>query len=278
MINDLNNIIIDLQKKIVKICWLGKAGHLTSSLSALDVLVVLYFDGVLHYDSNDPNMEDRDRFILSKGHAVLALYNILCDVGFFAREDLNTFCKPGSLFGAEPMPSVPGVEGATGSLGHGLSFGIGIALSARIKKKPYLTYVLTGDAECQEGCIWEAAMTIAQYKLTNLIWIIDFNNRQVNGKVGDIMSLGSLDKALQSFGFNVVFVDGHNHSELTRILTLERKRLPIKPLVVIAHTIKGKGIPLIEDKDDWHGRIPNEDEFDEIIKQLGISKKEFLEL
>jgi transketolase len=191
---------------------------------------------------------------------------------------LNTFCKPGSVFGAEPTSSIPGVEGATGSLGHGLSFGVGIALSARLKKKNYITYVLTGDAECQEGCIWEAAMTISQYRLTNLLWIIDFNNRQVNDRVDNIINLNPFDEKLKSFGFNVVFVDGHNYNELIKILKVNREVLPIKPLAVIANTIKGKGIPLIEDKDDWHGRIPSNDEFNIIIEQLGINKREFMEL
>jgi transketolase len=278
VIKNLNDTIINLRKKIVKICWLGKAGHLTSSLSSLDILVALYFGGILKYDCKNPDMEDRDRFILSKGHAVLALYNILCDAGFFAREKLNTFCKPGSIFGAEPTSSIPGIEGATGSLGHGLSFGIGIALSARLKKKDYITYVLTGDAECQEGCIWEAAMTISQYRLANLVWIIDFNERQVNDRVDNIMNLSPLDEKLKSFGFNVVSVDGHNYANLIKTLKVNRKDLPIKPLAVIAHTIKGKGIPLIEDKGDWHGRIPCDDEFNVIIEQLGIDKREFLEL
>jgi len=266
---------LDLRRKIIKTCFLGRAGHIPPSLSALDILTVLYFGGVLRYDASNPNLPDRDRFILSKGHAALAFYNVLCDAGFFKREELNTFCKPGTIFGAHPTPSIAGVECATGALGHGLSFGVGVALSARLKKEPYLTYVITGDGECQEGSIWEAAMSISKYNLTNLIWIIDHNKWQATGKLSETMSLMPLDKKLQAFGFNVLSIDGHNYGELLQSLKISRNNLPGKPLAIIANTIKGKGISMIEGKREWHSKIPNNDEFKMIAEQLNLTWEEF---
>ncbi|AEF85178.1 transketolase [Treponema primitia ZAS-2] len=278
MKNDLDKIAINLRRKIIKLCWLGKGGHITSSLSALDILITLYFGDILQFNNQDPEMEERDRFILSKGHAALALYNVLCEAGFFQWNSLMTFCKPGTIFGAEPTPKIPGIEGATGSLGHGLSFGVGIALSAKLKKASHLTYVLTGDGECQEGCIWEAAMSITNFKLNNLIWIIDYNGRQVNGRISEVMNIDPLDKKLEAFGFDVVSANGHNYNDLISVLKVDKFNLPIKPRAIILHTIKGKGIPLCEDKENWHGRVPIEEELNIIIEQLGITKKDFEEL
>jgi transketolase len=238
-------------------------------------MTALYFGDILHYDAANPHMPDRDRFILSKGHAALALYNVLCEAGFFKWEELNTFCKPGTIFGSHPTPSIAGVEGATGALGHGLSFGVGIALSARLKKENYLTYVVTGDGECQEGSIWEAAMSIANFNLTNLIWIIDHNKWQATGKISKTMNLNPLDQKLQSFGFEVASINGHDYADLRRALKLDRLHLPSKPLAIIANTVKGKGIPLIEDKKEWHSKIPNTEEFAIIIEELGMTQEEF---
>jgi transketolase len=268
----------ELRKRIVKTCFLGRSGHIPPSLSVLDVLTALYFGGILKYDSKNPFLQDRDRFILSKGHAALALYTVLCDAGFFAKEDLYTFCKPGSIFGAHPTPDIPGVEGATGALGHGLPFGVGIALAARIKKEEYLVYVVTGDGECQEGSIWEAATSIIHFNLNNLIWIVDSNKWQATGKVSNIMNIDPLEEKLKAFGFYTVSIDGHNYKEIIPFLRIDRRQLPSKPLAVIANTIKGKGVSLIEGKKEWHSKIPNDEEFAIIIKQLGLTKEEFMEL
>jgi transketolase len=268
----------ELRRKIIKTCYNGKAGHIPPSLSSLDILVALYFGDILKFDPANPEMSDRDRFILSKGHAALALYNVLCEAGFFEWNNLCTFCKPGSIFGAHPTLAINGVEGATGALGHGLSFGVGIALAAKCKNKEYFTYVLTGDGECQEGSIWEAAMSISKFKLTNLIWIIDHNKYQATGKISEIMPLFLIEEKLRAFGFTVVSINGHDYDDLIHALKINRNNLPEKPIVIIANTIKGKGIPFVENKKEWHSKIPNADEFKIIIEQLGLTWEAFEQL
>lgn len=271
---DLNQKALDLRKKIVKTCWHGRSGHIPPSFSALDIMTALYFGDILRYDPKNPEMENRDRFVLSKGHAALGIYNVLCEAGFFKRDELYTFCKPGTKFGAHPTISIPGVEASTGALGHGLPFAVGEALALRLKKSDSLVYVITGDGECQEGSIWEAAMSIPNFGLTNLIWIIDRNKWQACGKVTETMSLEPLDDKLRAFGFNVASIDGHNYDDLMRTLKIDRSNLPEKPLAVIANTVKGKGVPLIEDKRGWHSKIPNNDEFKIIFEQLGVTPEE----
>lgn len=272
---DLNAKALDLRRKIVKTCYLGRAGHIPPSFSALDIMTALYFGGILKYDPKKPGDENRDRFILSKGHAALALYNVLCEAGFFPRSELNTFCKPGTIYGAHPTPHIKGVEAATGALGHGLCFGVGEALSARMNGKNWLTYVITGDGECQEGSNWEAAMAISKFHLTNLIWIIDRNKWQAGGKVSEVMDLEPFADKLKAFGFDVKDIDGHDYDQLIETLKIDRNNLPSKPVAVIANTHKGKGVPFIEDKKEWHSKIPSNDEFAVIIEQLGLTKEEF---
>lgn len=272
---DLEEKALDLRRKIVKTCYLGRAGHIPPSFSVLDIMTALYFGGILKYDPKNPNDENRDRFILSKGHAALALYNVLCEAGFFPRAELNTFCKPGTIYGAHPTPHIKGVEAATGALGHGLCFGVGEALSARMKGKNWLTYVVTGDGECQEGSNWEAAMAISKFHLTNLIWIIDRNKWQAGGKVAEVMSLEPFAEKLKAFGFDVKNIDGHDYAQLIEALKIDRDHLPLKPIAIIANTHKGKGVPFIEDKKEWHSKIPSNDEFSIIVEQLGLTKEEF---
>jgi transketolase len=273
--HELDQKALDIRKKIIKTAMTaGEAGHITSSFSCLDILVALYFGGILRYDPADPGMSNRDRFVLSKGHGAIGIYNVLCEAGFFQREKLNTYCNPGSIFGGHPMPIIPGVECATGALGHGLSFAVGIALAAQIKKADYLTYVVTGDGECQEGSVWEAAMSISQFKLTNLIWIIDYNKIQLEGALGRIMELIPLDEKLRAFGFHTVILDGHNYSELLAALAVKRDVPPQKPLAIIAKTCKGRGAPLFENKLGWHGRKPTQEEYATILEQLDVLRKE----
>jgi transketolase len=270
-IKDLEAKALDLRRKIIQTTLIaGEAGHITSSFSCLDILIALYFGGVLHYDSSNPQMQDRDRFVLSKGHGALAIYNVLCEAGFFKRKELNTYCSPGSIFGGHPTPAIPGIECATGALGHGLPFAVGVALAARLKKADFLTYVVTGDGECQEGSIWEAAMAISQFNLTNLVWIIDYNKLQIKGDVNSIMRLEPLDKKLNSFGFDVISVDGHNYNDLLNGLHIDKNTPSSRPIVVIANTKKGKGVPLFEDKLGWHARKPNREEYNIINEQLNI--------
>ncbi|GHT73794.1 transketolase, N-terminal subunit [Bacteroidia bacterium] len=271
---DLQGKSLKMRRKIIRLAYLGGTGHIASSLSSLDIIVALYCSKVLVFDAKNPLMSARDRFILSKGHAAMALYNVLCEEGFFSWNELKTFCKPGTIFGGEPTHIISGVECATGALGHGLSFGVGMALSAKIRKQSHLTYVLTGDGECQEGSIWEAAMSIAQNNLNNLIWIIDRNNLQATGRINKITDIDPLEVKLKSFGFNVVIIDGHNYDELVNTFNDTKKQLE-KPLVIIANTIKGQGISLLEDKDDNHYKIPNLTEYKIIVDELGLTWEEF---
>lgn len=238
-------------------------------MSCTDLLVSLYFGNILHYVSNDINYEKRDRFI-SKGHGTLALYSILSKAGFFNESELYTFVTKGTRLGGLTTTSVPGVEAYTGSLGHGLTIATGIALSLKIKKSNSLTYILTGDGECQEGSIWEAAATIAHYNLNNIIWIIDKNELQVSGYIKKVMSLGDLIQRLFSYGFNIIEIDGHDFNQIIPALTINRKALPEKPLVIIANTIKGKGVPFLEGKLGWHGKKPTKEEMIIIMNELSI--------
>lgn len=272
---ELKDNAIYLRRKVIKTAWMGKAGHITSSLSMLDILNVLYFGDILRYDPNNEIWEDRDRFILSKAHGGLGLYVVLAKSGFFSEKELETYCHPGQHLGDHANFIINGVENSGGSLGHGLAIAAGKAIAGRMRGKDYLTYVLTGDGECQEGSIWEAAMTIGNFKLNNLVWIIDYNELQANGFVNDVNGLRPLKEKLDAFGFDVAEIDGHNYKELCTTLKIDRTALPEKPFAVIAHTIKGKGIPLFEGKEGWHGRTPSKEEYEIIIKQLGLSMEEF---
>lgn len=263
-----------LRRMIVRISSISGAGHITSSLSSLDIITALYFGGILKYDPKDPEWMERDRFVLSKGHAALAFYCVLQEAGFFPIEDLRTFCGKNSKFGGLTTTGVPGVECYSGSLGHGLSFAVGYALSAKIQGRDTLVYALTGDGECQEGNIWEAAMSITQMNLNNLIWIIDKNNIQLSGRVQETMSLDPLDEKLKSFGFDVISINGHDYGEIMSALNVTRNA-ERKPIAIIANTIKGAGVPFLENKLGWHGRKPNKEELQTIINELGLTVEEF---
>ncbi|MDR1913232.1 MAG: transketolase [Clostridiales bacterium] len=274
-INQLETKATKLRKLIVKIACSSDCGHITSSLSCLDILNALYLGKILRYESNNQNWLERDRFVASKGHASLALYCVLREVGFINREFLLTYGKPGSHLGGSLSLEVPGVDWHTGSLGHGLSAGVGFALAAKIQKSDRLVFVLTGDGELDEGSNWEAALSASQLALNNLVWIVDKNNIQCSGSVSDIVSLEPLGAKLSAFGFDVKTISGHNYNEIMKTLSIDRDKLPAKPLAVIANTIKGNGIPLVENKLDWHNRKPNEEELKLIIRDFGITREEY---
>lgn len=211
----------------------------------------MLYDDVLHFRPTEPRWDERDRCILSKGHGCLALYAVLADKGFFPREELARQCMPGALLGGHPDPHIPGVEASTGSLGHGLGLGVGMALAARMRKAAHRVFVVMGDGELQEGSVWEAALTAAKYRLSNLVAIVDYNKLQSYGPVGDVLPLEPLGAKWQAFGFAVREVDGHDVRALRDVFAA----LPFdtgKPNIVIAHTIKGKGIPFAENDPDWH--------------------------
>lgn len=249
----------EIRKNVLKMVTAAKSSHVGSALSAVDILVVLYFK-ILKIDPSNPKKEDRDRFILSKGHGCAALYATLAERGFFPKKLLDEFCADdGVLAGHVVHNPVFGIEASTGSLGHGLSIGTGMALASKCDPKGYKVYVLMSDGECDEGSIWEAAMLAAHLKLDNLVAIIDYNKIQSFGRVKDVIDLEPLSDKWVSFGWGVKEVDGHNHSELLNAL----ESLPIergKPSMIIAHTIKGKGVSFMEDKLEWHNNYPSQEQ------------------
>ena len=241
-------------------------GHLGGSLSSIDILTVLYFN-VLNITKDDLTNPDRDRFILSKGHASVGLYSIFALKGFISEELLFTFRKNGSILSGHPEPGIPGIEHGTGSLGHGLSVGLGMALAAKINKQKYNTYVLLGDGELQEGQVWEAAMCAAHNKLDNLTAIVDRNNLQMDGSTEEILGLENLKLKWGAFGWKIKSVNGHSISQLIKVL----KNSPNQdgmPTVIIAHTIKGKGVDFMENQVKWHGGAPKGEEADHALDQL----------
>lgn len=247
----------ELIKKIVTLATTKKEGHIASSLSILDIMYVLYKD-VLDIESIKNDNINRDRFILSKGHASLGLYVIL-DHFNLLEDDLNKFCDFDSKLGGHPTNKIKNVESSTGSLGHGLPIGVGLALSYKIKKYLNKVYVLVGDGEANEGTIWESALLANHHKLNNLYCIIDFNH-----STDRALELGELKEKFNTFGWESIVVDGHNHEELYNAITYKSN----KPVCIIANTIKGNGIPMMENNPEWHHKFPNEEEFNQIIDNL----------
>jgi len=241
----------DLRKLIVKTFISANRGHLPSALSLVEILRVLY-DDILNYRPADPKWKERDRCVFSKGHGCLALYVLLAEKGYFPKDELWKFCKKDGILGGHPeQGKIPGVEASTGSLGHGLSIGIGFALNARFERSGYHTYVIIGDGESNEGSIWEAALCAAQHRLSNLTVIIDYNKQQSYDSTFKVLNLERLAEKCKSFGFATTEVDGHNVQQLKSVLS----ELPLeqnKPSAIICHTIKGKGIPFVEKNLKWH--------------------------
>lgn len=264
-----------MRKLIFQTAYAGKTGHLASAFSIVEVLVALYFGKILKYNPKEPNWINRDKLIMSKGHASLALYSVLCMAGYLEEKELKTFCQPGSILGGEPKyPDIPGVEATTGSLGHGLSFGVGIAMAHKLDKKKSRIYVILGDGECQEGSIWEAVLSASHYKLDNLTVILDYNKLQAMGSLEEILSVGSFYKKFESFQWEVSEVDGHNIEELKKLLLLDKEKNIKKPRLIIANTIKGKGISFMEQVPIWHYRMPNEKELEIVLQELELSREE----
>lgn len=262
-----------MRREIIEMTTRAGSGHPSSSTSMLDILVVLYFDGVLRYDPRHPDWPDRDRFVLSKGHGVPALYAVLAEAGYFDRELLATLRQFGSpLQGHADRRMTPGVEASTGSLGQGLSIGLGMALAARLDGRDTRVYVLIGDGEADEGQVWEAAMAAAKYKVDNLTAILDFNKYQQTGPVARVMpTLHPLPDKWRAFGWHVVEIDGHNFIEI-RAAFDEVRHVRGKPQVIIAHTIKGKGISVVERSDPagnmYHGVPLKPEEAQEALAAL----------
>ena len=267
---NLERIAAELRAEVIGLSHRAKTPHLGSSLSCIDLLVALYW-GLLKIDPKKADSPDRDRFILSKGHAAPALYATLCRRGFFSPRLLADYGKDGAALAEQPAPDcAPGVEWATGSLGHGLSVGVGMALAARIQKRNYRTVVLLSDGECNEGSVWEAAMFAAAQKLGSLTVLVDYNKWQATGRSEEVMGLAPLRDKWAAFGWESYEVDGHDFAEINTGLTCAELPDRSKPLAIVAHTIKGRGVSFMEDDNNWHYRIPSAEELVSARKELGV--------
>lgn len=269
---DIEQIAKDIRKTIYKIAHFAGGGHMGAAFSMADIISVLYFDNVLKYNAENPDWEDRDKFILSKGHACYALYAALAKAGYFSEEELWHVGKPGSKFGGHPkMHDIPGVEASTGALGHGLSFAIGIAYANKTDHRDSHVYVVLGDGECQEGSIWEGALSAPTLELNNLTVIVDHNKLQAMDDLENIVRMKPFADKWRAFGWNVVEIDGHNYAEIKKALMI---RKTVQPTLVVANTIKGKGVSFMESVPIWHYRMPNEMELPILMKELGLVEKD----
>ena len=266
-IERLENIAKQIRLDIIEEVYSAKSGHPGGALSAADILAVLYFHE-MNINEKKPNMENRDRFVLSKGHASAALYATLANRGFFSRDILKTFRNINSnLQGHPDKNKVPGVDMTTGSLGQGLSVANGMAIAGKLNKQDYRVYCMLGDGEIEEGQVWEAAMAAAHYKLDNLCVIVDNNNLQIDGEISKVMSSYPIDNKFASFGFEVMNIDGHDIDEIIKAFEVARN-IKGRPTAIIAKTIKGKGVDFMENQAGWHGKAPNEDEYNRAINYI----------
>lgn len=264
---DYYKISKEIRKKIIKMKYESQEGHIGSALSCADILTVLYFK-TLNVDPKNPSDENRDRFILSKGHAASALYAVLAEKGFFPEKILEEYCKNGSKVAGHPTKgSILGVEASTGALGHGLPMAAGIALAGKKDNKNYKVFVLLSDGECDEGTTWESALFASHQKLDNLTVIIDYNKWQAFGRTSEVLNLEPLAEKWQAFGWQAKEVDGHNFEELEKALSSVASEKE-KPSVVICHTIKCKGIPFLEDKLESHYHHLTKEDFENSLKEL----------
>lgn len=258
---------IELRRRIVHVLGRGGRGHVGTSLSPVEILRVLY-DTVLRFDPSQPKWPQRDRFILSKGHGCIALYVILQEKGFFPEDELWKFCRFDGILGGHPDPKVPGIEVSTGSLGHGLPIGVGMAVNAQYERAAHRVFVVLGDGECDEGSVWEAAMSAAKHKLDQLVVMVDYNKQQSYGSTYEVLDLEPLVDKWRSFGFSCREVDGHDVAALEQVLSA----VPFeagRPSAIVCHTVKGKGIAFAENNMTWHHKSSLKDkDIQELLKAL----------
>jgi transketolase len=272
-VTDLKRMANRLRIDIIKMLGAAGSGHPGGSLSAIDIICALYFGGMRHHPQ-DPKWADRDRFILSKGHCCPALYAVMAESGYFSPDVLPTLRKMGSpLQGHPDRRFLPALETNTGSLGQGLSVGIGMALAARLDKKDWHTFVMAGDGEVQEGQIWEAAMFAGFHKLQNLTLIVDYNHIQLDGFVKDILDVAPLKAKFDAFGWRTVEIDGHNFDQIIPALADARGGKGGLPTCIVANTVKGKGVSFMENKPEWHGVAPNADQVKAAVAELEAAAK-----
>lgn len=268
-VEGLANIANDIRIEIIEQVYNANSGHPGGSLSCADILAVLYFNQ-MNIDSENPNAKGRDRFVLSKGHCAPALYATLARKGYFDKELLKGFRKVESnLQGHPDMKKVPGVDMSTGSLGQGLSAAVGMAIGSKMEHEGYRVYCLLGDGELEEGQVWEAAMSASKNKLDNLCAIVDYNTLQIDGNVEEVAGLIDIKEKFESFGFNVIEVNGHDIEALIHAFNSAKHQKDM-PSVIIARTIKGKGVSFMEGKAEWHGKAPNQEQYKEAINELKL--------
>lgn len=271
---NLTTLAFDLRKDVLSMIRHGKTGHVGGDMSVMDILVALYFSQ-LKVDPKHPDDPDIDRFILSKGHSMEAYYAVLAAKGFLNREDvIQRYSQFGSPYIGHPNNKLPGIEMNSGSLGHGLSVGVGMALAAKMDNRSYRVYTVLGDGEMAEGSVWEAIMAAGHYQLDNLCAVVDRNRLQISGNTEDVMSQDDQGARWSSFGWHVLSADGNNIDALNAAFEKARS-FQGKPTVIIAHTIKGYGSPLMENKASWHHKVPTEEEYKQILQDLERRKEAF---
>lgn len=268
---ELQDIAKDLRLDMFKMFYKSGTGHLAPAFSCIDIFTVLYFAPIINWAERFS--EKRDRVILSKGHACAALYAVLAKADYFPHEELMTFYHRDTLLGGHPNVELNGIESATGSLGHGICFATGTAMAGKLATDNYMTYVVVGDGECEEGSVWEAAMFAANHKLDNMVVILDNNGLQASDSVELVAPLGAIEDKWKSFGWHTVSINGHDYKELEGAFSeaMDRKG---KPTIIIANTVKGKGLAIAENNKDWHSRAPKGIEWREIEKSYSISIEE----
>ena len=270
-IKELKLIANDIRKDIIEEVYSANSGHPGGALSIADIMTVLYFNQ-MNINPEEPNSNLRDRLVLSKGHASACLYATLAERGFFPKEELKTFRKLGSRLQGHPdMEKIPGIDMSTGSLGQGLSIANGMAIASKMDDLGCRVYCILGDGEIEEGQIWEAAMNSNKYELDNLCVILDYNGLQIDGTVEEVKALDCIQSKWESFGFNVISCDGNNIEMLISAFE-EAKLTKGKPSIIIAHTVKGKGVSFMENKAEWHGKAPNEKEYEKSMKDLQLEQ------
>ncbi len=261
-----------LRRIVLQMALSAGKGHVAPALSWVDIAVTLFYAGYLRVHPNDPQFENRDRFILSKGHGCLTLYAVLADLGFFDQAELETFVKDGSRLAGHPDPNIPGIEVLSGSLGHGLGIGAGLCLGAKLDHREWMTYVLLGDGECQEGSIWEAAAFASHHRLTNLVAIVDRNHLGATDFTEQVLPLEPFRERWEAFGWEVATVDGHSFKELSEAFMLHQVDKLDRPLVILANTTKGKGLDFMEGEARWHHRLPIGTQAEEALE--GLQRRE----
>lgn len=272
--NQYQQALTEIRKDIFLTAYSCKTAHLASAFSLVEIMFALYEEKILRFDSANPKWEGRDRFILSKGHGSLALYVMLQRAGFFGKEILSSFSKPGSILGGEPKyGDIPGVEATTGSLGHGLSLGVGMAMAHKMDGNPARTYVVIGDGECEEGTIWEAVMSAARFHLDNLTVILDCNGIQKMGTVEQSMGIREWRSRFEAFNWIVDEIEDGNNLSMV-LACLSKENVSDRPRLIIAHTVKGKGVSIMEHNHDWHFKMPNKRELKVFMEELGITQEE----